>query len=194
MNKLLYEEGTDAIAHDRGEQGLLLLRDLQERKPNYPGLAGRLNAGYALQVSKSFAAGSYARARRFLHDMEVIAPDDSETKDARERFIIRAKQLAAAAPKEMGTSRTEALAERPRLAEARWGRQAVRRSVRRLADPQRRRLGSVALGGQERPLPRPLGAFSGRRARLPSAVLSDHGARRSRFGPRSPRRSNRRLG
>ena len=115
VDKLLYEEGTDAIARDRGEQGLLLLRDLQERKPNYPGLGGRLVAGYALQVGKSFSSGSYARARRFLHDMEVIAPNDSQTKDARDRFILRAKQLVDAAPKEMGTERTEALAEALRV-------------------------------------------------------------------------------
>lgn len=115
VDKLLYEEGTDAIAHDRGEQGLLLLRDLQERKPNFPGLAGKLVEGYALQVGKAFAAGSYSRARRFLHDMETIAPDDPRTKEARERFVLRAKQLVDAAPREMGTERTEALAEALRV-------------------------------------------------------------------------------
>ncbi|HWE38192.1 MAG TPA: ABC transporter substrate-binding protein [Isosphaeraceae bacterium] len=115
VNRLLFEEGSEALETDRGEQGLLLLRDLEGRKPDYPGLTEKLAGAYAIQIQKAFDAGSFARARRFLHEMEQFSPNAPQVREARQRFIAKARSIADTAPKDEGIERADALAEALRI-------------------------------------------------------------------------------
>lgn len=115
VDKLLFEEGAQALAENDGERGLRLLRELSARKPDYPKLAETMTNVYAAQIARAFHAGAFPQARRFLHEMEKIAPNSARTKDSRNLLTARAKQLVEQASKAAGPEKLEALTEAMRI-------------------------------------------------------------------------------
>src|SRR5207302_1273609 len=87
----------------------LLEGELHARQPDYPGLADELATAYGARINSAFEVGAYARGRQILHDLEGLAPDHDQTKQARERFIARARGLAEKAGKASGADRLDLL-------------------------------------------------------------------------------------
>ncbi|MBX6314207.1 MAG: ABC transporter substrate-binding protein, partial [Isosphaeraceae bacterium] len=110
VNKLLFEEGTNALLleNDR-ERGLRLLSELYARQPDYPGLADRLSSAFASRIGEAFSKGAYRQGRKLLHELATLAPSHSLERDWREKFIAKAKTLAAEAEKKTGAERLDAL-------------------------------------------------------------------------------------
>ncbi len=115
VDKLLYEEGSQALAENDGERGLRLLRELAERRPSYPKLSDTMVGVYAAQIAKAFQAGAFPQARRFLHEMEKIAPTAGATKESRNLLVNRARQLVDQAAKATAPERLESLTEAMRV-------------------------------------------------------------------------------
>jgi peptide/nickel transport system substrate-binding protein len=122
VNKLLFEEGSQALIDNDTDRGLRLLRELRARQPDYPGLDDKLAASYSGRIAKAFEAGSYLRGRQILHELEQILPDHDTTKTAKARYLAKAHELFQRAQKQTGAERldllTEALRVWPRLEEA----------------------------------------------------------------------------
>ena len=114
-NRLLFAEGAAALLENDGEKGLRLLRELFARKPDYPGLADKLAISYAGRAAKAFDLGLHARGRQILHELESIAPNQTVVVEARERYIIRARELTREAARKTGADRLDALTEALRI-------------------------------------------------------------------------------
>jgi len=116
VNKLLFAEGSEALKEGDADRGLRLLRELAGRKPDFPKLKETLAEVYGAQIARAFDAGAYAQGRRFLHEMEGFAPGSLEVKDARARYVARARESAdrAAAATDPG-ERLDQLAEALRV-------------------------------------------------------------------------------
>jgi peptide/nickel transport system substrate-binding protein len=115
VNRLLFEEGSEALLEGTGESGLRLLGELAARKPDYPGLADRLAMAYGSRIVRAFELGMYARGRKVLHDLEPLAPNHLVVREARERFLARARSLAGEAARKTGAERLDALTEALRI-------------------------------------------------------------------------------
>ncbi len=117
VNRLLYEEGSTALADGDGERGLRLLRELNARRADYPGLADRLGGAYGDRIDRAFARGAYALGRKVLRELQGLTPDHPVVAQARARFVAAAKAEAdrAAAPGATPADRAEAMAEALRI-------------------------------------------------------------------------------
>lgn len=111
VDDLLFREGAWALVDNDRERGIRLLRELNARRPDFPGLAEKLADAYGARISEAFEKGSYRHARRVMHDLESIAPTNPLIKEARDKFIARAKQAADRAAKEQGPKRLDDLVE-----------------------------------------------------------------------------------
>ena len=111
VNRLLFAEGNAALLDGDGEHGLRLLRELFVRKPDFPGLAGRLADSYSARAQRAFELGLYARGRKILHDAEALAPGHPALKAVQSRFLSRARERVDAAKTLEGAARLDALAE-----------------------------------------------------------------------------------
>ncbi len=114
VNRLLFEEGSAALAEDNA-RGLRLLTDLAARKPDYPGLADQMASSYARRISGAFEAGDFLVGRRLLRELEQVAPNHGEARSARARFVNRAKGLIDQAMKANASDRVNRLAEAARI-------------------------------------------------------------------------------
>jgi peptide/nickel transport system substrate-binding protein len=116
VQHLLYEEGTAAMLLDNDvERGLRLLRDLHARNPVYPGLADRLAAAYGGRIARAFENGAYLDARRVLHDLELLAPNHTIVREAKERFSSKAQGLVDKSDKTSGMERLDLVMEAVRI-------------------------------------------------------------------------------
>ena len=114
VNRLLFEEGSAALAEDNA-RGLRLLTDLSARKPDYPGLADKLANSYARRIDRAFESGDFLAGRALLRELEQVAPGHSEARSARGRFLGRAKALIDRAMKANASDRVDRLAEAARV-------------------------------------------------------------------------------
>jgi peptide/nickel transport system substrate-binding protein len=115
VNRLLFDEGSAALGEGTGEDGLRILRELAARRPSYPGLADKLAAAYGSRIARAFELGLYAQGRKVLHDLELLAPGHAVVREARERFLARARALAAGAVQKPAAERLDALTEALRV-------------------------------------------------------------------------------
>jgi peptide/nickel transport system substrate-binding protein len=115
VNRLLFDEGSAALGEGTGEDGLRILRELAARRPDYPGLADKLAAAYGSRIARAFELGLYAQGRKVLHDLELLAPGHAVVREARERFLARARGLVARAAQKQGAERLDALTEALRV-------------------------------------------------------------------------------
>jgi peptide/nickel transport system substrate-binding protein len=115
VNRLLFDEGSASLGEGTGEDGLRILRELAARRPNYPGLADKLAAAYGSRIARAFELGLYAQGRKVLHDLELLAPGHAVVREARERFLARARGLVARAAQQQGAERLDALTEALRV-------------------------------------------------------------------------------
>jgi peptide/nickel transport system substrate-binding protein len=115
VDRLLFDEGSAALNDGTGENGLRLLGELAARRPDYPGLADKLAAAYGSRVARAFELGLYAQGRKVLRDLEPLAPNHAVVREARDRFIVRARSLVSQAAKHQGAERLDALAEALRV-------------------------------------------------------------------------------
>lgn len=92
-NRLLYEEGSEALSNLDGEKGLRLLFELYARKPDFPGLGDRLASSFSKRIDTAFRVGNYPRSRQILHEFASILPDHTLVKEATNRFRNRTKDL-----------------------------------------------------------------------------------------------------
>jgi peptide/nickel transport system substrate-binding protein len=115
VNRLLYEEGNQALLGGDGERGLRLLRELVTRRPDYPGAADKLAQAYDRRIARAFALGAYARGRRILHELEQVAPRHAIVAAIRDRFITRARELVQESARRSGGERLDALTEAVRV-------------------------------------------------------------------------------
>lgn len=115
VNRLLFAEGNAALLDGNAERGLRLLGELWARDRNFPGLADKLAASYSGRAGRAFELGLYALGRRILHDAEPLAPDHPLLREVRDRFLNRARDLAASAAKKEGPARLDALTEALRI-------------------------------------------------------------------------------
>jgi peptide/nickel transport system substrate-binding protein len=110
VEQLLYAEGVDALQSNQVEKGLRLLRELHERRADYPGLADQLAKAYGGRIERSLNAGAYADGRRVLHELDELAPDHLVVREMRGRYIARAKALADRASRDDPAARLDDLA------------------------------------------------------------------------------------
>jgi peptide/nickel transport system substrate-binding protein len=115
VNHLLFEEGSAALLDGSGENGLRILGELAARRADYPGLADRLATAYGSRIARAYELGLYASGRRVLHDLEPLAPTHPIVRDARARFMARAKELVGEATRHEGAERLDALTEALRV-------------------------------------------------------------------------------
>lgn len=94
VDRLLYEEGTAALAANDDERGLRLLHELYERRPDYDGLLDQLARSYAGRVERAFRAGAYPDGRRILHELSELAPEHPATAASRSLFVDLARSHA----------------------------------------------------------------------------------------------------
>jgi peptide/nickel transport system substrate-binding protein len=122
VDRLLFEEGSWALAGNERERGLRLLRELFDRRPDYPGALGKLVAAYSGQIAEALDKGNYAHGRRVLHELAEVAPQDVAVADLTSRFVQRARDLLRRADEAQGAARldllTQALRVWPKLDEA----------------------------------------------------------------------------
>ena len=115
VEKLLFEEGSWALIEQDRERGVRLLRELYSRKADYPSLADKLAQAYGGRINESFDKGNYPYARRVLHDLEGIAPDNVIVREMRARFTSKSKALIDEGMKAEGPARLEKLTESLRV-------------------------------------------------------------------------------
>jgi peptide/nickel transport system substrate-binding protein len=94
INELLYAEGSSALIGGDNERGLRLLRELLARKRDFPGLLDQISTAYAGWITRALELGQFVKGRRFLHDLEEMAPEHPVVRKLRERFIELAQRKA----------------------------------------------------------------------------------------------------
>ena len=115
VDRLLFEEGVDALRNSDDDRGLRLLGELHARQPDYPGLDDRLATAYGGRIRKAFDLDAFARGRQILHDLELITPNHDVVHVAKTRFTTKAKSLAEKAAKQTGGERLDLLTEALRV-------------------------------------------------------------------------------
>jgi peptide/nickel transport system substrate-binding protein len=110
VDRLLFEEGSWALAGNERDRGLRLLRELHRRRPDFPGLGPKLAEAYAGEVEDAAGEGAFAHGRKILHDLQTVTPDSPLIPDLKNRFLTRAKDLAANADRVEGPERLDLLA------------------------------------------------------------------------------------
>ncbi len=115
VDKLLFAEGSMALLDQDRERGVRLLRELNARRPDFPNLADKLALAYGGRINESFEKGLYPYARRILHELETISPQNNLVKETRDKFTAKARGLVDNALKAEGASRLEGLTEALRV-------------------------------------------------------------------------------
>jgi peptide/nickel transport system substrate-binding protein len=122
FDRLLFEEGTWALASNDRDRGLRLLRELYDRNPRFTGLTGRLVQAYGSRVQEAIDKGMYPYARRVLHELETIDPENVAVGDLTARFLTRAREALRSSETASGGAKldhlTSALRIWPKLEEA----------------------------------------------------------------------------
>ncbi len=165
VDKLLFEEGTWALAGQQRERGLRLLHELHRRRPDYPDLAPKLADAFGGEINDALRQGTYAYGRKVLHDLRKITPDSALLAELKTRFQTRARDFAAKSARRRVRDREARPAHPvpPRLARPGGHARAVRRGVPQAPNPRRRR-------DRRPPARRPLDQLPGRRAGLAASV------------------------
>lgn len=122
LNRLLFAEGSEALLNGDFERGVRLLRELFERKKDYPGLEDKLATAYTQRALRALQLGLYPRGREVLHQLEVVAPTNVKYLAARSRYIDEATKRLEVAKASTGVARLDtaidALRVWPELKEA----------------------------------------------------------------------------
>jgi peptide/nickel transport system substrate-binding protein len=115
VNRLLFAEGSTALIGGDNERGLRLLRELLLRKRDFPGLLDQLGSAYGGWISRALELRQFAKGRRFLHELEQMAPEHHVVRDMRDRFIERATGRVKDAEQAKGAARLDALVDALRI-------------------------------------------------------------------------------
>jgi peptide/nickel transport system substrate-binding protein len=115
VNHVLYAEGSQALVEGDSDRGLRLLRELLERKPDYPKLLDKLGDAYAKRIERAIELGLYSRGRRILHELEQLTPGAAVVKAERALFIARAMERVKSTEGSSGPVRLDALVEALRI-------------------------------------------------------------------------------
>jgi peptide/nickel transport system substrate-binding protein len=115
VNHILYAEGSQALIEGDSDRGLRLLRELLERKRDYPGLLEKLGSAYGKRIERAIELGLYSRGRRILHELEQLAPEAAVVKAERALFIAKATDLVKSTEESSGPVRLDALVEALRI-------------------------------------------------------------------------------
>jgi peptide/nickel transport system substrate-binding protein len=115
VNRLLFEEGSWAIAGGDKNRGARLLGELAARKPDYPGLNEKLALAYGGRIEQAITDGRFAEARSILHSLELIAPQNDLVAQSRSRFLDRAQRVVEKARAASGPERLDLWAEALRI-------------------------------------------------------------------------------
>lgn len=94
VDRLLFEEGSWALAGNERARGIRLLRELYARRPDYPGLSAKLAESFGSVVEGALQQGDYAYGRKVLHELTTIAPESTVISDLKTRYGQRASELA----------------------------------------------------------------------------------------------------
>lgn len=109
VDDLLFQEGSWALSDNERDRGIRLLTELYHRRPDYPGLANVLARAFATRVEEAVSNEDYAYGRKILHDLQTIAPSDSQIRVLTNRFQTRARDLASQAERTAGAERLDNL-------------------------------------------------------------------------------------
>jgi peptide/nickel transport system substrate-binding protein len=115
VNRLLFAEGSAALIAGDNDRGLRLLRELLLRKRDFPGLLDQLGSAYGGWIARALELRQFAKGRRFLHELEVMAPEHRVVRDMRDRFISQASNRLKDAEKASGSTRVDALVDALRI-------------------------------------------------------------------------------
>ncbi len=115
VNDVLFAEGRSALQKGDGERGLRMMRELLERKRDYPGLLDQVGEAYAKRIERALKIGLYARGRRILQELVELAPENSQVKYIRSLFLDKANNRVKDARSSSGPERLDALAEALRI-------------------------------------------------------------------------------
>lgn len=115
VDRLLFEEGTWALAGNERDRGMRLLRELYDRNPNYEGLRTRLAEAYGARVQEALDRGLFAYGRRVLHELREIDPTSILARDLEQRYQDRAAQALARGQAATGGERLDLLTDALRI-------------------------------------------------------------------------------
>ncbi len=115
VDRLLFEEGTWALAGNERDRGLRLLRELFDRNPDYVGVRSRLAETYGSRAQEAIERSQYAFGRKVLAELKEIDPDSLVAVSLTNRFIERAKSELARAESSEGAERLDRLTEAVRI-------------------------------------------------------------------------------
>lgn len=115
VNRLLFAEGSTALIAGDNERGLRLLRELLLRKRDYPGLLDKLGSAYGGWITRALELRQFAKGRRFLHELEQMAPEHRVVRDMRDRFVARSSGRVQEAGALSGSARLDALVDALRI-------------------------------------------------------------------------------
>ena len=115
VNRVLFAEGNQALIEGDSDRGLRLLRELLERKRDYPGLLEQLGSAYGKRIERAIELGLYARGRRILHDLDQLMPGAAVVRAQRALFIAKATKRVKETEALSGPGRLDALVEALRI-------------------------------------------------------------------------------
>jgi peptide/nickel transport system substrate-binding protein len=119
VNRVLFTEGRRALIDGDDERGLRLLRELLDRKRDYPGLLDQIAEAYGKRIDRAVRMGLYVRGRRVLHELVEVTGEMSAVRALRSLFITRAtdrmKQGESGGPADRLDSLVDALRIWPTL-------------------------------------------------------------------------------
>ena len=115
VDKLLFEEGSYALAGNERDRGLRLLRELHARRADYEGLRGLLITASGTRVGEALDKGQYAYGRQLLHELSKIDADHQIVRDLKERYRLRAEDTAKRAEGASAGDRLDLLTEALRI-------------------------------------------------------------------------------
>ena len=115
VNRVLFAEGNQALIEGDTDRGVRLLRELLERKRDYPGLLEQLGSAYGKRIERAIELGLYARGRRILHDLDQLMPGAAVVRAQRAVFIAKATNRVKETEGLSGPGRLDALVEALRI-------------------------------------------------------------------------------
>ncbi len=111
VDRLLFEEGSQALVEKDGQHGLRLLGELYRRNPGYPGLGDKLASSHLQRIKKAFDVGAYATGRQVLAELAALAPDNPAVKQAHDLYEGKAREVFARAKVAQGAERLDLMLE-----------------------------------------------------------------------------------
>ncbi|MHB1559026.1 MAG: ABC transporter substrate-binding protein [Isosphaeraceae bacterium] len=119
VNRLLFNEGRRALIDGDDERGLRLLRELLDRKRDYPNLLEEIGQAYGKRIERAVRMNKFLQGRRVLHELEEVTGEIAAVKALRSLFTTRAaermREGESAAPPERLDSLVDALRIWPTL-------------------------------------------------------------------------------